>query len=112
MKVLVVTHINESGRNAKTVDQFYYEHYDPLPYGARGLSRDMMKAGKVLSRTVCLNEAGDGLIIMAMFASEAAHQEYINHPTYAATIEHWKDRPWAVKITATPCRDVLEVNNA
>ncbi len=109
MPILDIITIHEAGRNAKTVDEFYYAEAEPLPYGVRALTADFIQEGKIINRYVCLHESGDTLTITTMFRDSAARQEWFNHPTMDKTKAKWADRDWTLNFESIPCHDIVDV---
>jgi hypothetical protein len=110
MYILYIATLRESGRDAKTVEEFYYSKLAPPAYGVRALTADMIKAGKIINRYVCLHDTGDTLTIITLFRDEAAQVEWHEHPIMKETLEKWADRDWSWDIQAIPCHDIVDVS--
>lgn len=109
MPILYITTLQELGRDAKTVHEFYYSEADPLSHCLRSLTAEMIQAGKIINRYVCLHESGDTLTIITMFRDIDARNEWHDHPTMKNTLEKWADRDWSWNIETIHCHDIVDV---
>ncbi len=107
MPVLEVTTIEEPGRDAKTVGEFYYAKH--APNGLRAMTSGMIREGKILNRFVCLHESGDQLTIFTIFRDEAARQEWRLHPVMEEIQAQWKGRSWTGGTDVFPLHEAIDV---
>ena len=110
MPVLEITTIQELGREAKTVDEFFYAEHEPLPYGIRAMTRDMIRQGKILNRYVGLHQNGFMLTIVTVFASVDAHIEWRTSEVMKETQAHWDGRGWTGKTQVIHLADLVDVS--
>ena len=109
--------MRQEGRNATSVDDFFYRDYDmsTLPHpqgtGVRGLATSFIHQGKMVARYVCLLEGGDVLQTVNIFTSEETYNEFSNHSVARAAKDIWKDRDWEVTKEIVRCMDMVDVGN-
>jgi len=98
MILLKVTYI-EKGRQAISIDEFYYRGYesqlrDSRGTGVRRLARQMILEKKIISRNLILSENGDKLECLTIFKDRKSLEEYLNHELVEYSRNLWANRPW------------------
>jgi len=102
------------GRNASTVDDFYYRGYEEKLSGKKGtgvrrLAAEFIKRGKIIDRFLILDDTGCKLEIYTFFKDEQCFQEFINHPITLSAKDFWEGRAWTRTIVKIEVSDYLNV---
>lgn len=106
----------EEGRNASSVDDFYYRGYEEKLKGKKGtgvrrVAADMIRDGKILERFLVLKNNGNSLEIYTIFRDKQSYDEFINHQLTKKSKDFWEEREWVKTVEMFDITDFLSVNS-
>ena len=108
--------IRQPGRNATSVDDFYYRGYEDQLAGRKGtgvrkLAADFIREGKILDRYLILRDGGCTLVIYTIFVNRDALNEFTDHPIRKTSREFWQDREWDMSMDIVNVQEFMSVKN-
>lgn len=115
MITIVTVDVRQAGRQATTIDDFYYRGYDlsTFPYpkgvGSRIVAAEFITTRKIIARHTYLLEGGDAIRTVYVFASEEAYHEFDNHPVITKAKSIWEGREWEKTKTVEYCEDFMDL---
>lgn len=106
----------EEGRNASSVDDFYYRGYEEKLQGKKGtgvrrLSADMIRKGNILERFLILKDNGCTLEIYTVFKDKQSYDFFINHKLTTHAKDFWQGRNWKKTVEIIDITNFLSVKS-
>jgi hypothetical protein len=109
MEVLEITKIHHPGRDGKNIHDFYYRDYETDNNGLRSFVAQMISSGEIINRYVALEEDGDHLTIITIFANHDAYDKWESSPILAEVRDMWEGREWEGEKDIMILKDLVEV---
>ena len=106
--------ITEIGRNAVSVDDFYYrntEYEDNGGTGIRDLATEFFRAGKLIDRTIILKNDGCTLEITNIFKNRSYYIDFLDNNLHIEALRFFQDRNWQVKSEIYEINDLLSIKS-
>jgi hypothetical protein len=105
-----------TGRNATSVDDFYYRDItDKLNgrkgTGVRSLAADFIRQGKALDRFLILKDDGCTLESYMIFKDMECLNEFSRHPINLRAANIFADKGWSKTVEVLPIQDYLNVRD-
>lgn len=111
--VVQIVRIYHLGRDATSVNDFYYRGYDfdkKDGNGLRNFAKSMIKNGEIKDRTVSLDANGEKLVTITVFRDIEAYRKWKKSDILAKVMKDWGDRDWFMDEEVIKCIEHISLS--